>query len=596
MLHSRRTVDELLEPKDAQRRAEFYDRTWDSWRWRMLFRLFFSRTVMGRFGRDPRFFDYVDGAIGDRLLARSRHALVDLEPAANPYLHWILTGSHGDALPLRAARRELRAHPRQPRSAGVAPLAAGDVPAASRSVPAFDGANLSDIFEYMSAENYAALLEQVAGACTPGARLVYWNMMVPRSRPEAMANRLLPLTDEAARLHYQDKAFFYRRAGGRAGARMIPPLLGIALVLGVFGTLFLGLRAARSRLDPELSRKLLHLGMGLVSLTLPWIFSTTWPVIVLSSLAGLALLSIRVSSAMKREFGSVLHAVGRESFGEFFYTIAVATLFVLSHGDKLLFSIPILTLTFADAVAALVGVRYGSVRFATPDGIKSVEGSLACFGVAFLCVHIPLLLFSTTGRLEALLIAVILGFLVMLVEAIAWRGLDNLTIPLAGFALLPELHPLERPELAMRLAVVLVLVAFSYALRRQSTLDDDALMACVLFGFVAWALGGWMWMLAPAAIMINDARHGIRVAAKHERISPPQRPHGRKRVSRRGDLGGARGDVRRSTPSAWRATTGVLLRVYVGLRHPHGDLRGEARDARATARSGASGRLSPRRW
>ncbi len=297
---------------------------------------------------------------------------------------------------------------------------------------------------------------------------------------------------------------------------MIPPLLGIALVLGAFGTLFLGLRAARSRLGPELARKLLHLGMGLVSLTLPWIFSATWPVIVLSSLAALALLSIRVLPAMKREFGSVLHAVNRESFGEFFYTIGVATLFVLSHGDKLLFSIPILTLTFADAVAALVGVRYGSVRFATPDGIKSVEGSLACFGVAFLCVHIPLLLFSTTGRLEALLIAVILGFLVMLVEAIAWRGLDNLTIPLAGFALLQNFIHLSWPELVIRLAVVLAFVAFSYALRRQSTLDDDALMACVLFAFVAWALGGWMWLLAPAAIVINDARHGVRVSAKDE--------------------------------------------------------------------------------
>jgi phytol kinase len=291
---------------------------------------------------------------------------------------------------------------------------------------------------------------------------------------------------------------------------VIPPLLGIALVLGAFGALFLGLRAARAKLDPELSRKLLHLGMGLVSLSLPWIFSTTWPVIVLSSLAALAFLSMRVSSAMKREFGTVLHAVSRESFGEFFYTIGVAALFVLSHGDKLLYSIPLLTLTFADAVAALIGARYGSLRYATSDGIKSVEGSLACFGVAFLCVNIPLLLFSATGRLESLLIALILAFLVMLVEAVAWRGLDNLTIPLAGFALLANFIHLSVPDLVLRLVVVLVLGAFSFAMRRQTTLDDDALLAGILFGFVIWALGGWLWVLAPATLIINDARHGIR--------------------------------------------------------------------------------------
>jgi S-adenosylmethionine-diacylglycerol 3-amino-3-carboxypropyl transferase len=29
----------------------------------------------------------------------TRKALVDQDPAVNPYLHWILRGTHGDALP-----------------------------------------------------------------------------------------------------------------------------------------------------------------------------------------------------------------------------------------------------------------------------------------------------------------------------------------------------------------------------------------------------------------------------------------------------------------------------------------------------------------
>ena len=66
----------------------------DTWRWRILFRLFFSRVVMGRLGRDPSFFRYVEGSVADRILARTRHALTALNPADYPYLQWILTGHH----------------------------------------------------------------------------------------------------------------------------------------------------------------------------------------------------------------------------------------------------------------------------------------------------------------------------------------------------------------------------------------------------------------------------------------------------------------------------------------------------------------------
>ena len=37
----------------AEERRAFYDEQWDTWRWRLLFRVFFSRFVMGRLGRDP---------------------------------------------------------------------------------------------------------------------------------------------------------------------------------------------------------------------------------------------------------------------------------------------------------------------------------------------------------------------------------------------------------------------------------------------------------------------------------------------------------------------------------------------------------------
>ncbi len=66
-------------------------------------------------------------------------------------------------------------------------------------------------------------------------------------------------------------------------------------------------------------------------------------------------------------------------------------MFVLSDGRTLLYVVPILVLTFADAAAALVGVAFGRLRYSTVGGSKSLEGSAAFLGVAFLCAGMSLL-------------------------------------------------------------------------------------------------------------------------------------------------------------------------------------------------------------
>jgi S-adenosylmethionine-diacylglycerol 3-amino-3-carboxypropyl transferase len=63
----------------------------------------------------------------------------------------------------------------------------------------------------MSEPNYHALLDLLVSRATPGARLAYWNMLVPRSRPQSMAKRLKSLDDLGERLLLADKAFFYSR-------------------------------------------------------------------------------------------------------------------------------------------------------------------------------------------------------------------------------------------------------------------------------------------------------------------------------------------------------------------------------------------------
>jgi S-adenosylmethionine-diacylglycerol 3-amino-3-carboxypropyl transferase len=208
LVHSRREILQLLEPRDRTGRERFYEEVWNNLRWRVLFRVFFSRFVMGRLGRDTSFFRYVEGSVADRILARTRYALVELDPVQNPYLHWILAGTHGEALPfaLRAENFDAIRSNIDRISWHAVPLEAfvdelGDA--------AVDGFNLSDIFEYMSEANTAALLARLARAARPGARLAYWNMLAPRRRPEALAGVLASRRDLSEPLFRADKAFFY---------------------------------------------------------------------------------------------------------------------------------------------------------------------------------------------------------------------------------------------------------------------------------------------------------------------------------------------------------------------------------------------------
>lgn len=210
LVHYRARIEALLRGGTHAERLAFYNRQWDTCRWRLLFRVFFSRFVMGRLGRDPSFFAYVEGSVAERILARAKHAVTELDPADNPYLQWIMTGRHTTALPL-ALRPEhfdtIRANldRLEWRCQSVEDFLQS---ADARDIARF---NLSDIFEYMSGENYHQLLGRLVSRGTIGGRLAYWNMLAPRSRPESMASQLRPLAELSRRLHLQDKAFFYSR-------------------------------------------------------------------------------------------------------------------------------------------------------------------------------------------------------------------------------------------------------------------------------------------------------------------------------------------------------------------------------------------------
>ena len=228
------------------------------------------------------------------------------------------------------------------------------------------------------------------------------------------------------------------------------------------GAMFCALKLAERTLHPhpELIRKLLHVGMGLAVLSFPWVFRERWPVVLLAGGSAALLAAIKWVPRLRDGIGTVLNAVHRPSIGEICFPISVAALILLSRGEKILYVVPILILALADAVAALVGITYGKVRYVTSAGFKSAEGSVAFLAIAFLSVHVPVLLCTNMPRPQTLLIAALIAMLSMLVEAIAARGLDNLLIPLGAFAFLRLYEHATVHALLIRLVAASLLVIF----------------------------------------------------------------------------------------------------------------------------------------
>ncbi len=243
---------------------------------------------------------------------------------------------------------------------------------------------------------------------------------------------------------------------------MMNPWVGIGMILAALAALISGLTLWRRYAKPhaEVTRKCVHVGMGLVALSLPWLFNDFWPIVILavSGTGGLLLLRLK---AFRDGPGAVLGSVKRSWSGEVCFSAGIATLFVLYSGDEeqrlVLYVVPLLLLAVADAAAALAGVRWGRRRYAVWGANKSLEGSVAFLLASLPCSLIPLLIFTEFSTLRAALISALLSIFATLLEFLAGKGVDNFLLPVMGFLFLRWLLDWNEVVISTSLLVFLLL-------------------------------------------------------------------------------------------------------------------------------------------
>lgn len=207
-IHTPKRVEALLQPKSAAEQAAYYEKQWNTWRWRFLFRLFFSKRIMGKYGRDPEFLKEVEVSVGKTIYNKAGHHLQSTHAQRNFMLRYTLTADFGDLLPhyLQPDR-----YPAVKANLDKLQLVEGYAEDAIRTYGTFRYMNLSNIFEYMNPELFTQTAGQLIGAMEPGGRLAYWNLMVPRHIAAAFPDRVIHQTELSRELTALDKGFFYNQ-------------------------------------------------------------------------------------------------------------------------------------------------------------------------------------------------------------------------------------------------------------------------------------------------------------------------------------------------------------------------------------------------
>jgi phytol kinase len=179
-------------------------------------------------------------------------------------------------------------------------------------------------------------------------------------------------------------------------------------------------------LSQGFTRKFIHIAVGMISVpTVLWFGNLWWAIV--------PPLAFVVINYLDYRFGLIqaMMSSNRSNLGTVYFPLAFAVVLVIFWGDPSrpatnphLIVAALMPLTWGDALAAIVGERFGQHRYTFFGQTRSLEGSVTMLIVSALAAWIAL-----GASPSAVAIALVIALGATLVEAISPWGIDNLTIP-----------------------------------------------------------------------------------------------------------------------------------------------------------------------
>jgi phytol kinase len=183
----------------------------------------------------------------------------------------------------------------------------------------------------------------------------------------------------------------------------------------------------------EFTRKFIHIAVGM------WAFGTVslfedraFAIIPPITFTLINAISYRYETFKAMETGE------KNQLGTVYFPIAFAVAVWTLWGEPAILVAALMPLTWGDALAAVIGTRYGRRRYTVAGSMRSMEGSAAMFLASWLSAAAALILLATPQMAvpAAVGAAALAAAGATVVEAISPYGIDNLTVPAVSALLL----------------------------------------------------------------------------------------------------------------------------------------------------------------
>jgi len=176
----------------------------------------------------------------------------------------------------------------------------------------------------------------------------------------------------------------------------------------------------------EFTRKFIHITVGMWAYGTVLLFeSRAWAIIPPLTFVAINAFSYRQGTFKAMETGE------KENLGTIYFPISFAALIWLLWDRPHLLVASLMPMTWGDAMAAVMGRRWGKHTYTVLGSTRSLEGSAAMFLAGWAATLAPLLVLApeTPSLGAAVVIAATTALGATVVEALSPWSVDNLTVP-----------------------------------------------------------------------------------------------------------------------------------------------------------------------
>jgi S-adenosylmethionine-diacylglycerol 3-amino-3-carboxypropyl transferase len=213
-IQGRRRIEALFSCGSVTEQQRYFDRKWNTPQWRLLFKVLVSKRILAKRGLTTDYFKFDDGSasFSESMFRRSRRAICDIPVRSNYFLAQYFQGRYRseDAVPAYL-RRENLATVKQRLDRIEIVIAPAQEWMSQQTAGSIDAFSLSNICELMSPDETARLFAEVARTASPGARVCFRNLIIPRSVPDALASEIKLQEALSEDLLSRDRSFVYSR-------------------------------------------------------------------------------------------------------------------------------------------------------------------------------------------------------------------------------------------------------------------------------------------------------------------------------------------------------------------------------------------------